>query len=208
MIDIRYKKVSGVYMILSFWGKRYIGSTNDLYRRQQEHFCKLKNNKHKNKYLQNSYNKHGEFLFDFIILDICPTREKALEAERSYLKKYRTKLYNLTSNVSIPSENISTIRKEYYIKNPHIKEKLSILASQRTGNRNPFFGKHHSEVTKKKMSQGKLGLYKGTQNKFIKINDVIYFSAGQAAKALNLSMTTVRWRVRSKNPKFKNYQYF
>ncbi len=38
--------------------KIYVGSTNDLRMRCMEHFRTLDRNKHTNKYLQNTYNKH------------------------------------------------------------------------------------------------------------------------------------------------------
>ena len=78
---------------------------------------------------------------------------------------------------------------------------------KRDGVKNPFFGKQHSDETKKKISEKRLGKYSGEQNIPIIIDDVEYRSAGEASKILNIPMVTIRWRVISKNKKFDNYKY-
>ena len=88
-----------------------------------------------------------------------------------------------------------------------IKNKLSIIASKRTGQNNPFYGKHHSKKTKDKLSENKLNKYNGNQNKPIIINGIVYLSLSKASKATGISLTTIRWRVLSKNKKFTNYKY-
>jgi group I intron endonuclease len=82
-----------------------------------------------------------------------------------------------------------------------------INCRDKSGVNNPFFGKQHSEETKKKLRDKKLGIYNGEQNIPIMIDDVEYRSAGEASKILNIPMVTIRWRVLSKNKKFDNYKY-
>jgi len=77
----------------------------------------------------------------------------------------------------------------------------------KSGENNPFFGKQHSDETKKKLSEYRKGTYHGEQNIPIMIDDVEYRSAGEASKVLNIPMVTIRWRVLSKNKKFENYKY-
>ena len=77
----------------------------------------------------------------------------------------------------------------------------------KSGENNPFFGKQHSDEIKKKLSESKKGTYYGKQNIPIIIDGVEYRSAGVASKILNIPMVTIRWRVLSKNPKYKNYHY-
>jgi len=72
---------------------------------------------------------------------------------------------------------------------------------------NPFYEKHHSEDTKNKLREQKKGKYSGSQNMPVEIDGKVYRSAGEAGKKLALPMTTVRWRVRSSNPKFASYRY-
>ena len=82
-----------------------------------------------------------------------------------------------------------------------------ITCRDKSGMNNPFFGKQHSDKTKNKLSEKRLGKYDGEQNIPIIIDDVEYRSAGEASKVLNIPMVTIRWRVRSKNKKFNNYKY-
>jgi len=51
--------------------KIYIGSTVRLQKRKYEHWHKLKNGRHDNKYMQNSWNLYGEKSFSFLVIDEC-----------------------------------------------------------------------------------------------------------------------------------------
>jgi group I intron endonuclease len=82
-----------------------------------------------------------------------------------------------------------------------------INCRDKSGNKNPFFGKQHTEETKKRLSEKRKGTYNGEQNIPIIIDNVEYRSAGEASKILNIPMVTIRWRVKSKNKKFDNYKY-
>jgi hypothetical protein len=75
------------------------------------------------------------------------------------------------------------------------------------GKNNPFYGKKHTEEYKKKSSIRMIGKYNGDQNTPIVIDGVDYNSLGLASKILEISIATIRWRVLSKNPKYKNYHY-
>lgn len=82
-----------------------------------------------------------------------------------------------------------------------------IKCHNKSGENNPFFGKQHSEETKNRLSEIRKGSYNGDQNIPILVDGIEYRSAGEAAKKLGIPMVTIRWRVRSKNKKFENYQY-
>ena len=87
------------------------------------------------------------------------------------------------------------------------KRCLKHIEYKRNGIDNPFFGKQHSEDTKKKLSESRRGSYHGEQNIPIIIDGIEYRSAGEASKILNIPMVTIRWRVLSENKKFDNYKY-
>jgi group I intron endonuclease len=82
-----------------------------------------------------------------------------------------------------------------------------INCRDKSGEKNPFFGRQHTEETKKRLSEKRKGTYNGEQNIPIIIDNVEYRSAGEASKILNIPMVTIRWRVKSKNKKFDNYKY-
>jgi group I intron endonuclease len=77
----------------------------------------------------------------------------------------------------------------------------------RSNKDNPFFGKKHSKEYKESASKRQMGKYNGEQNIPILIDGIKYRSYGEASKILKIPMTTIRWRVRSKNKKFENYKY-
>ncbi len=100
---------NGVYRIYNILTKQsYIGSAAGIkskslkkrgfYRRFIEHTYNLKNNKHRNKYLQNSYNKYGSKFFIFEILEYCKP-EECSELEISYMTKYKSMIYEEGYNI-------------------------------------------------------------------------------------------------------------
>lgn len=86
-----------------------------------------------------------------------------------------------------------------------ISEKLSKLASERTGEKNPFYNKTHSKEAKEKIGKANKGRKPNNRVK-ISIDDEIYDSYHDASMALSISVTTIRWRCLSTNPKFINYK--
>lgn len=53
--------ICGVYSITNkINGKKYIGSSKDIYKRWLQHTCLLNKGTHENVYLQKSWDKYGE----------------------------------------------------------------------------------------------------------------------------------------------------
>jgi len=78
-------KNCGIYKITStVTGKFYIGSAVNIKRRWAEHRSKLGANKHGNRHLQNSWNKHGADSFTFEVLEYCG-KERLIEREQFYI---------------------------------------------------------------------------------------------------------------------------
>jgi group I intron endonuclease len=113
--------------------------------------------------------------------------------ERSYSKEIKRKM------------SLAAIKK--FEEHPRLKENLSETASQRTGNKNSFFGKKHTEETKKKIADKNKGKVPGNAIRVI-INDKEYSSYHEASCDLGIPHTTIRWRCLSKSKKFENYKIF
>lgn len=94
--NLRFK--SGIYAIFNLEnGKRYVGSSVDLYNRLHEHYHNLKNNKAHNIHLQSAWNKYGEDKFIYCILEYCD-KDYRFDREQYYINTLQPE-YNLTQNV-------------------------------------------------------------------------------------------------------------
>jgi len=87
---------------------------------------------------------------------------------------------------------------------PELKENLSKHAAQRTGEKNPFYGKSHTKETKEKISNKNKGS-KPVNRISIQVIGKEYESYGDASKDLGIAVTTIRWRCLSKNKKYNDY---
>lgn len=76
-----------------------------------------------------------------------------------------------------------------------------------TKEKNPFFQKKHSEETKNKIRLQKLGKRNINQEKPVIIDDIEYVSLSEAGRQLNINLSTLLFRIRSKNLKFEKYNY-
>lgn len=76
----------------------------------------------------------------------------------------------------------------------------------RNESKNPFFGKHHSEETKKIISDKRKGKLPANIKK-VEIKNIQYKSITEASRILNIPTTTILWRIKSKNKKFNDYNF-
>lgn len=157
--------MKGIYLILNtVTGKYYVGETVNLNRRRIGHFSELRRNIHRNDHLQKSFNKYGEESFVFTVIEQNDnfTQEELYHLEAYYVKKYDSFFngYNLTlggtgtkgrvfseEERKIRSEKMKGIGNHFYGKT-HTEETKKILAEKsalKTGEKNPFFGKTHIE---------------------------------------------------------------
>jgi len=85
-------------------GKFYIGSAESFARREWQHKYYLKRNTHKNPHLQASWNKHGEEMFVFEVLEQIPEVEDQLLWEDKWLRECVGKpdCYNVNTLATAP----------------------------------------------------------------------------------------------------------
>jgi group I intron endonuclease len=95
----------GIYKIINVVNNKfYVGSAVDLKRRKTRHFSELRNNKHSNGRLQNSWNKYGEQAFVFVVVEELSKDADLLAAENVWLKEHVGKdyCYNLGVDATAP----------------------------------------------------------------------------------------------------------
>lgn len=78
-----------------------------------------------------------------------------------------------------------------------LKEKMSQRAKENIGPKNPFYGKKHTEETKRKLSEQRKGVVSDGSCKKVLYNGVIYSSASECARQLGLKNVTVSYRARN-----------
>jgi group I intron endonuclease len=105
--------------------KIYIGSTNNIRKRCNNHRSKLNNNIHENQYLQQAWNKYGENNFEFSIIEEVQDFNR-IEKEIFYLNEKRSYERHIGYN---------------FDKNP----------TDKSGKNNPFYGKKHTQEVKDKI---------------------------------------------------------
>ena len=111
-------------------------------------------------------------------------------------------------------ERVSKIRKEYSLTHPNyikgktyeevygkekaneLKRKISERSKLKIGEKNHFYGKHHSEKTREIIRQKHLGKKNLVCSKKVLVDGVTYDSANDCAKKLSIDYSTVAYRCR------------
>lgn len=79
---------SGIYKIENtINSKVYVGSSNNIKVRWRKHKALLRHNKHPNQHLQNAWNKYGEDMFIFSVIELCPISSLL---KGNYIRKYNS----------------------------------------------------------------------------------------------------------------------
>lgn len=165
----------GIYKITNnINGKCYIGKALNVEKRLYQH----KNNQNSRPYLQNAISKYGIENFSFEVIEDNLTKETYGKRERFWISYYNSMSpngYNLTSGgENEPDGTLSDVVKKK-ISDSHKGKKPTKEARKRMsesakikyfsdehkqnmslskmGEKNSFYGKHHSEESKRKMSE-------------------------------------------------------
>lgn len=90
----------GIYKIKNIVnGKFYIGSSTELKRRERTHFKLLKDGRHINPKLQNSYNKYGESNFVFEVVEYIKNPQDSLKIEQKWIDNTKSYLDSVGFNI-------------------------------------------------------------------------------------------------------------
>lgn len=148
------KKISGIYSITNLVNnKKYIGQSINIHDRWIRHKYQLNTNSHDNIVLQRAWNKYGKNSFKFEIILECIKSQLKLNEKIQVEKIAVSKRYNISKDYN----NLVGKNNPFYGKKhtSTTKQKLSIIAKQRTGSKNANYGNNYSKKTKIKAGHNK-----------------------------------------------------
>lgn len=176
------RKKVGVYKICSKKKPErvYIGSSQNIHKRWNNHINLLQRGFHHSVKLQRHFNKYG--LDDLVFEVMCECElDVILENEQFFLDAYNpwfniltnsagTRGYKMSEEVRQKMSEARTGMK----RSEATKERMRQVNKKRAvetpdygvGENNPFYGKHHTDESKKKMSESKKGTQVGQDNPF------------------------------------------
>lgn len=135
---------SGIYQIRNIVnGKCYIGSAVDLKKRWLGHLNDLCHRRHHSRHLQNAFDKYGEEIFVFEVLEEVEP-ENLLMHEQFYLDTQNSE-YNIAPTAGSPLGILRSV------------ETRGKMSMAKTGERHPNYGKHLSVETRAKQSAANTG---------------------------------------------------
>lgn len=170
------ERVIGIYKIENLAnGKVYVGKSTHIKVRFKSHKYELKNNKHYNSHLQKSWNKYGSKNFTFKILEECDEsiideREKYYinhfnscdpyygynmqfgGNEGRHTKEAKMKISKALIGRSFSDEHKKNISLAKKGKSVHTEESRKQISIRNSGENNYFYGKKHTEETKRILS--------------------------------------------------------
>lgn len=199
-LKLQDKHITGVYQIKNISNDRvYIGSTVKIVTRYNAHKSQLKRGIHANTFLQNDWNKCGQEVFVFSVLEQVNQLDILLETEQKWLDKFydnQQNCYNICKEVhgtfgykhtqlSIDKMSRCKLGENNPSKRPEVKEKLSKMMTGKNNHqyniRKPLVGLIGKEKCSKRISQfSKNGVF---------IQD--WESASEAARKLQLERSNI-----------------
>ncbi len=125
----------------------------EFYKEMEKTLSFLKQQKHRNKFLQNDFNKCGKNVFEFHIIEIVQEKNSLLSTEQKYLDQYydnQKMCYNICSITGSTLNYKHTAKTKELISNAGKGRKHSQETKQKISDAHK--GKTHSKKTKQKIS--------------------------------------------------------
>lgn len=196
---------SGIYKIHNLINnKLYIGQSVNIRQRWMTHKQCLRNRKHENTYLQQSWDKYGEDAFEFKVLEYCSI-DQLDERECYYINLFHTTErdygYNLKSGGQNGGSKWTTeLRQKHSEKfmghdvSDITRERIKINHADVSGANNPMYGKRRSDAVKAAVSKANTGRESARKCRIpvfcVELNK-IWVDAAAAAKELGLKSDTI-----------------
>lgn len=174
------RPLSGLYTIICLsHHKQYIGQSNNVPNRLSKHLSELNYNRHFCKELQNDFNLYKQNNFIFQRLALAEGLDRKLRE-------------------TIETNLIQSIPKQF------LYNQFSSL-SERTGNKNGFYGHKQTNEAKRKISLANSGSSVKRIQKPVQIDNVIYSSVAEAERRTGIARRLIRERCHAQY--HANYQW-
>lgn len=218
-------------------GKFYVGRSSNVLYRWKQHRDMLERNDHHSSHFQNAWNKYDKNVWSFEIFKEIDTgdddkdREIAVQIEQQFLDDLMSK--NLLYNRSYSAKTGVLKGEDHRFHKMHPSEwmgdgfeRAKQSLREKTGEKNAFYGRHHTEETKailrekcanfgekngffgKKHSEDTLEKQKAAKDKVSKpiiIDGVWYRSIRDAERKSGITREKIKHRL--KNDEFENFTY-
>jgi group I intron endonuclease len=184
--------ISGVYKISCLRNNKiYIGSTQNIIKRSLVHFRTLRDNKHRNKHLQNAFNLYGWTKFTIAILEICSI-DSLKDREQYWIDYYKAYDRNFGFNQTKASNSPLGYKHTIEAKQKMSKAKKGKKQPEDVINRraSKLRGLKRTSEIRKLLSQSKLD--KGKENNPLYIY-IINETKKQRQKRMAPMLSQPRW---------------
>jgi group I intron endonuclease len=223
---IKYKdiqSIAGIYFIINnIDNKLYIGSSINCKNRAYQHVCKLNKNKHTSPHLQNAWNKYGPKNFDFLIIACVLDINDLCKIEQDFINEFKSYIKSIGYNMSPTAGNTLGIKLS--------PETITKLSKATSGKNNPFYGKKHTDHTKRILSTKAIENNKKNGNSFLnKKHSItskekmrlarrrikfscdqtkeIFLSTGDAARKLNINVRDISNTIYGRQKSTRGYTF-
>lgn len=118
---------SGIYKIINTSnGRVYVGKAARFKERWTKHMSKLRNNAHKNKFLQHDFNKCGEGVFEFHVLEIVEHQDKKIANKKRNAaeEKWIAKFYDNQKQCYNFAKTSDSLPRSVFSNDPDITKKI------------------------------------------------------------------------------------
>lgn len=144
--------------------------------------------------------------------ELSPEEKKDKHGRPGKLNGMYGKTHTPEARAIISHANKNRIHRRGFKLSDEQKKLLSFLAKERTGAKNHFFGKSHSEETKKRIRERNIATsqqpgYVNPNARPVIVDGVLYASSSEAYTKLGIERSLFGHRLRSKLEKYSNYQY-
>lgn len=191
----------GIYKIHNLINnKLYIGQSVNIRRRWTDHKRCLRNGSHENTYLQHSWDKYGESVFEFKVLEYCSI-DQLDERECYYINLFHTTEHDYGYNLQNGGSKWTEERRQKCSEklmghdvSDITRQRIKMNHADVSGVNNPMYGKRRSDAVKAAVSKANTGRESARKCRMpvfcVELNK-IWADAATAAKELGLASDTI-----------------